>query len=262
MAADSAASARAQRRTTAMAHLACAVLVFGAWELYARAVLREEVLLPPPSAAFRGLVEITFGGPLIPALLGSLQLLLVGFGLAAAVGFVLGVVIGRYRKVDQTISPFVNALYATPIIALVPLVLVWFGFGFAGRVVVVFLASFFPLLINVAAGVRDAPGELIEVARSFGVSRETELLRRVVLPAATPFIIAGLRLAIGRGIVGMAVAEVYLRLGGIGALITEYGSAFRTDLLIAAIVPLPLLALALTWLLAIAERRFSYWRTV
>lgn len=240
-------------------HVAFAVVFFGTWEAYGRFV--NPVVMPPVSSVARGLADITFGGPLPGALASSLQLLAVGFGLSMATGILLGILIGRYRLADRTFGPLLNALYATPDIALLPLILIWFGFGMPGRVAVVFLASFFPIMINTYAGVRDAPPELIEVARSFGVRSELGLLRTVVLPAAVPFIMAGIRLGIGRGVVGMAVAEVYLRLGGIGALIVSYGAAFRTDLLLAAIIPLPLLGIGLTKVFQFIERRIEYWRT-
>lgn len=241
-------------------HLAFAVLVLGSWELYGQT--GNDLLLPPLSRVLAGLVELTLSGELPRALAESLRLLFLGFSVALLIGFVAGTAAGRYRVVDRTIGPFMDALYATPMIALVPVVLVWFGFGLTGRITVVFLASFFPILINVYAGVRDAPLALIDVARSFGVTTELGLLRSVIIPAATPFIIAGVRLGIGRGVVGMAVAEVYLRLGGIGALIDQYGAVFRTDLLLASILPLPLLGIGLTKLLAAIEHRVQVWKTV
>ena len=214
------------------------------------------------SAVLRGLYDITFFGPLPGALLGSLQLLTIGFLTALVLGGVLGIVIGRYRLADRAFGPFLNALYATPDIALLPLILLWFGFDLTGRVVVVFLAAFFPIMINTYAGVRDAPRELLEVAVSFGVSTEFGKLRKVVVPAAIPLIMAGVRLGIGRAIVGMAVAEVYLRLGGIGSLIVQYGAAFRTDLLLAAILPLPVLGIVLTKIFGRIENHFQHWRSI
>jgi ABC-type nitrate/sulfonate/bicarbonate transport system permease component len=253
------ASSRAGQRVPPWAeHVGFAVFFFGAWELYGRT--GNDLILPPFSRVMAALVELITTGQLQTALASSLQLLFYGFGFALVTGFVLGVVAGRYRTVDRTLRPFLDALYATPIIALVPIVLVWFGFGLQGRVTVVFLAAFFPILINVYAGVRDAPQNLIDVARAFGVTSEIGLLRRVIIPAAVPFIMAGVRLGIGRGVVGMAVAEVYLRLGGIGALIVEYGAVFRTDMLIAAILPLPLLGIGLTKVFGAIERHFQAWK--
>jgi ABC-type nitrate/sulfonate/bicarbonate transport system permease component len=239
-------------------HLIFATLFFGAWELGGR--LGNPVILPPASLVGRAFLDITFG-PLPAALLESLRLLLIGFTTALIAAFVLGVVVGRYKIMDRTLSPYFNALYALPTVALVPLVLIWFGFGLSGRVVVVFLSAFFPILINVYQGARNAPHELLEVARSFGVSSELGLLRRVVIPAAVPFILAGVRLGIGYGVVGMAIAEVYLRLSGLGTLIAQYGSSFQTDYLIAAILPLPLLGIGLTKLLAVLESRYQTWKT-
>lgn len=249
-----------ERVPTPALHVAFAVLIFGAWELYGR--LGNDFLLPPVTRVLAGLWELTASGELPRALAQSLQLLFLGFGAALVIGFLGGVFAGRYRIIDRTVRPFLDALYATPVIALVPVILVWFGFGLTGRLVVVFLASFFPVMINVYAGVRDAPKGLIDVARSFGVTGEVELLRKVIVPAAIPFIMAGVRLGIGRGVVGMAVAEVYLRLGGIGALIVEYSGGFRTDLLLAAILPLPILGIGLTKLFALIERRVQVWKTV
>lgn len=255
--ANAGASGRTQR---VLRHLLFAVIVFGAWEIGGR--LTNPILLPPFSAVAAAFVEILLDGSLIEAMAQSLQLLFIGFLLSAIAAFIMGIVIGRYRAFDQMLSPFINALYATPDIALVPLILVWFGFGLEGRIVVVFLAAYFAILYNVYAGVKDAPRDLIEVSRSFGVQSELGILRAVVLPSAVPFIMAGLRLGIGRAVVGMAIAEVFLRLGGIGSLIMGFGASFRTDFLIASIISLPLLGIGLTKIFARIEHRFEYWRTV
>ena len=245
-------------RSLRVKQLVVALCVIAVWQIYG--MVLDSIVLPPPSKVITAFWDLLASGQLLPALGSSLRLLAIGFGTALVLGALLGILLGRYRVLDYAFGPYVSALYSTPEIALIPLILVWFGFGLGGRVVVVFLASFFPILINTYAGVRDAPEHLIEVARSFGVSTEVGLLRRVIVPAATPFIMAGIRLAIGRGVVGMAVAEVYLRLGGIGALIVQYGAVFKTDYVIAAILPLPALGIGLTWLSAVIERRFQAWR--
>ena len=242
-------------------HLAFAALIFGTWELYARFVLDNPVLLPAPSNVLVALITMIVDGDLLPALADSLWLLFVGFTVAFVFAFVFGVIVGRYRVMDLTMSPYFNALYALPTVALTPLVLVWFGFGFGGRLFVVLLAAFFPILINVYTGVKSPPEDLLEVAKSFGVEGEPAILRQVVLPAAVPFIAAGVRLGIGRAVVGMAIAEVYMRLSGIGALIVQYGAVFKTDFVIAAILPLPLLGMGLTKMFQYLEKRVSYWRT-
>lgn len=236
-----------------------AVAVVLLWQIAGE--FSNPIAFPPFSAVVVALVDLVLHGGLLPALGSSLELLAIGFATSAALGSLLGLLLGRYRLLDLAFGPYISALYATPEIALVPLILVWFGFGLSGRVVVVFLAAFFPILINTYAGVRDAPAPLIEVARSIGVTSEIGLLRRVVIPSAIPFLMAGLRLSIGRAVVGMAVAEVYLRLGGIGAIIVQYGAVFKTDHVIAAILPLPLLGIGLTKLSAVLEARLQAWRT-
>jgi ABC-type nitrate/sulfonate/bicarbonate transport system permease component len=239
-------------------HVAFAVLFFGTWEYFGRR--GGGIVLPRFSDVASGFWGLTVSGELPIALGNSLLLLVLGFGSAVVVGFLMGVAVGRFRLVDRSLRPFLDALYTTPIVALVPLILVWFGFGLQGRVIIVFLASFFPILINVYAGVKDAPKPLLDVAQAFGVRTEVGLLTKVIIPAATPFIVAGLRLGIGRGVIGMAVAEVYLRLGGIGSLIVGYGAIFRTDLLIASILPLPILGVLLSKGLGRAEQRFQNWK--
>jgi ABC-type nitrate/sulfonate/bicarbonate transport system permease component len=140
----------------------------------------------------------------------------------------------------------------------VPVLIVWFGFDFPGRFVIVFLSAVFPMIYNLSAGVRTAPADLEDMSRSFVIPR-LSVYTQVVFPASLPFVIAGLRQAIGRGIVGMIVAEAYLRLGGIGGLVSLFGARFATDYLIAAILVLPALGLLLTKLLDLAERRFAPW---
>lgn len=241
-------------------HLGFAVVVFGLWELFGRTA--DEYVLPPVSDIVVAFYDITVQGALIPSLAESLQLLGLGFLCAVVLGIVLGTLIGRSRIIDRTLSPYLNGLYAAPDIALLPLILVWFGFGLTGRVVIVFIAAFFPIVANVYAGMRQAPGDLIEVGRSFGVKGELATLRRIIFPAATPYIATGIRLAIGRAIVGMAVAEVFLAVGGIGGLIVEYGGALQLDYMIAAILPLPALGIGLTKTFGLLERRLEAWRTV
>jgi ABC-type nitrate/sulfonate/bicarbonate transport system permease component len=216
------------------------------------------LLFPPATAVGAAVVDLVTSGALIEALIPSLQLLGAGLGAAIVVGTVAGFLVARSRRVDVITSPYVGALYATPEIALVPILVVWFGYEFPGRFVIVFLSAVFPMLYNVSAGVRTAPRDIEDMAVSFVASRWT-ILSQVVFPAALPFVIAGLRQSIGRAIVGLVVAEAYLRLGGIGGLVFVFGARFSTDYLIAAILILPILGLILTKLVDLGERRFAPW---
>lgn len=232
-------------------------IFLSAWEITAQ-YMDNALTLPTVSAIMVALWDLIISGELIAALSQSIFLLIVGLFVATVIGFVLGAVIARSKTAYWMLNPYLSALFVTPTIALVPLVLVWFGFGFPGRVTVVVLAAVVPILFSVASGLRDSPGDLIDVARSFGVKGEIPLLFKVRIRAALPVLLAGLRLAAGRGVVGMAVAETYLRLGGIGGLIKSYGSMFMTDYVFASILPLSLLGIAIVSIIGRIERRLQW----
>jgi ABC-type nitrate/sulfonate/bicarbonate transport system permease component len=240
-------------------HVLFAALVLVVWQVLALAL--GPLTLPSIPAVLDALVRVTRSGELGTALLQSISLLAIGLAGATVIGFFFGVLIGRSRLAQWTLSPYFSALFVTPTVALVPLVLVWFGFGLTGRVIVVILAALVPILLSVSSGLRDDPGELVEVARSFGVHGEWQLLRHVRLRAAVPVIMSGLRLATGRAVVGMAVAETYLRLGGMGGLIRGYGARFETDFVFATILPLSLLGILLTFGVGLVEKHYQGWRS-
>lgn len=233
------------------------IIFLALWEAAARA-LDNGLVLPPVSDIALAMYTMTITGELPIALGQSIMLLFIGLCVATAIGFVLGVIIARSDTAYWMLNPYVSALFVTPTVALVPLVLVWFGFGMTGRVLVVVLAAVVPILFSVASGVRDAPGDLVDVARSFGVKGEIPMLLTVRLRAAVPVLMAGMRLASGRAVVGMAVAETYLRLGGIGGLIKAYGTTFKTDYVFAAVLPLSLLGIGLATLIGRLERRLQW----
>lgn len=234
------------------------VAVFlGIWEVSAR-IVDNKLTLPAVSEILAAFWDLLISGELILALSESIWLLIVGLFISTVIGFILGALVARSRTAYWMLNPYFSALFATPTIALVPLVLVWFGFGFPGRVIVVVLAAVVPIMFSVASGLRDDPKDLVDVARSFGVKGELALLFRVRIRAALPVLLAGLRLAAGRAVVGMAVAETYLRLGGIGGLIKSYGSMFQTDYVFAAILPLSLLGITIVSLIGRLERRLQW----
>lgn len=233
------------------------VIFLGLWEISAQ-TLDTPLTLPAVSAILLALWDLILSGELVTALAESIWLLIVGLTISTVIGFILGTLVARSRTAYWMLNPYFSALFATPTVALVPLVLVWFGFGFPGRVIVVVLASLVPIMFSVASGLRDDPKDLVDVARSFGVKGEIPLLFRVRVRAALPVLLAGLRLAAGRGVVGMAVAETYLRLGGIGGLIKAYGSMFQTDYVFAAILPLSLLGITIVGLIGRLERKLQW----
>ena len=149
-----------------------------------------------------------------------------GLGIAIVVGIPLGIAMARFQRLDWALDLPINALYATPMVALVPLLVLWFGIYLKAKIIVVFLFAVFPVLINTYQGVRECDKNMLEVARSFR-SSERRMWQDVLLPFAVPYIIAGIRLAIGRGLVGMIIAEFYTTISGLGFMITRYANHVR-----------------------------------
>ena len=166
---------------------------------------------------------------------------------------------GRYRTLYYALDPFLIALYATPGVALIPLIMLWLGLGLPAKVVIIFEACFFPIVINTFAGVRNVSRANVDVARAYGAS-ERQVLRLVLLPSSLPFIMAGIRLAVGRGVIGMVVAEFFTSLSGLGSLIIIFENAFATAKLFVPVITLSLLGVSLTTLAQILERRLAPWK--
>ena len=233
------------------------VIVLGAWEFFGRDV--NPVFGSYPSAIAVAFWELARSGLLARAMVQSLQPFVVGFGLAIAVGVPLGLVIGRFRAVEAAIGIYVTAGYAMPLVALVPLLMLWLGLGFAVKAAVVMLMSVFPICINTWLGVTAVPKSLIEVGKSFVASNQT-ILRRIVLPATLPYIMAGIRLAIGRAVVAMIIAEFFTAISGLGAIIINSANNFDTARMFVPVVVLMILATALTGLIGVIERRVAPWQ--
>lgn len=224
-----------RRRRAVAIRLASLALVLAVWELYGRSV--NPILFTYPSAVAEAFGELAGSGELQAYLGQSLQVLAYGLLLAVGAGIPAGVLMARFRTVELATDLYVNALYSTPMVALVPLIVLWFGFKVPAKVVIVFLFMVFPILINTEQGVKNVDRGLLEVARSF-CSTEPRLWRDLVLPSALPFIAAGVRLAIGRGLVGMVIAEFYTSISGLGYMIVRYANAFETAKLFVPIVTL------------------------
>ena len=183
----------------------------------------------------------------------------VGFVSASVFGIALGIGMGWYTRFQYALDPFVNFLYATPRIVLIPLFIIWFGIDWQSKVAVIFLGALFPQIINTMAGVRNTDAALLRVARSFGAS-EVLIFQRVVLPGAVPFILTGLRLGVGHALTGLVVAELVAARHGIGKLIQDYGVTFQTPKEFAAIIFIAGTGVLLTWALQRIENRFQSWR--
>jgi len=183
----------------------------------------------------------------------------VGLGLAIAVGLPLGILLGRSRTLNAMLDPFVTAFNATPRLVFLPLLLLWFGLGMWSKVVIVFIGALFPILINTYEGVRNADGALINVVRSFGAG-EWDIARLVVVPNAMPYIVVGLRLAIGRAILGVVVAEFFGSEEGLGVVMVRAASSYHVDIVFAGLVVFAGLSLLMTSGVKMIESRLSRWR--
>ncbi len=231
-------------------------VVLALWEIGGRAI--SPLLFAPPSRIIAAGVQMVASGELWPYLSVSYRVAAAGFVLGAVVGIAAGVAIARIRLLDLSLEPFVIALYATPMVALIPLVVIWAGFGDAAKVVVIFLFAVFPILLNTYQGVRSVDPRLLEVARSFRTS-EGALWADVILPSALPFIIAGLRLALGRALVGMVIADLYTAVSGIGYLIVRYAQNLQIDRLLVPVVILSITGVVLVQGLHWLEVRVTPW---
>jgi len=249
----------AQRRSKTIRiaiRIASLVVVLGGWEYFGRQT--NPILFTYPTAVANAAVKMIASGELWKYLSQSLIVLFAGLGLAAFFGIALGLVMARFWVVDLALDTYITALYSIPSVALVPVLVLWFGFEITAKTAVVFLFTFFPIVINTYQGVKNVDDRLIEVGRAFRCN-ERDLWVHIVLPAAVPFVVAGLRLAIGRGLIGMVLADLYTAITGIGYLISRYASTYRTDAMFVPIVTLGMLGITLTGLLRFVERRVAPW---
>lgn len=227
------------------------------WELYGRSL--NPIFLSYPTAVAGAFVELILNGQLLRATIESLSALAIGFGVSIVSGIAIGLLMGRFRTVYHGLDPFVTALYNTPSVALIPLIQLWFGLGLQAKVVIVILSAFFPIVINTFAGVRNTSRGMVDVVRAFGAS-EQQVMTKVVLPAAVPFIMAGLRLAVGRAVIGIVVAEFFTALSGLGGLIIVFSNSFATAKLFVPVITLVVLGLLLTAAARALEARFATWK--
>lgn len=211
-----------------------------------------------PTAIAVELFNMIVDGSLIWAFIESLEPLVAGFLIAVVLGVPIGVLIGRYRKLEAAVGIYITAGYAMPLVALVPLYIMWFGLGFGVKAAIIATLTFFPICINAWLGVKMVPRTLIEVGLSFVGSRR-DILRKIVLPASVPYIMAGLRLGVGKAIIGMIVAEFFTAISGLGGIIMNAANAFETAQMLAPIVVIMVFAVAVTAALAWLERRIAPW---
>jgi sulfonate transport system permease protein len=232
------------------------VVLLIVWEIVGPFI--SPIFFTYPSKIAVAFYDLTLSGEL-PYYLGqSLEVMIYGLTVALIVGIPLGIAMARFRRLDWALDLPINALYATPLVAVVPLLVLWFGIYLKAKIIVVFLFAVFPVLINTYQGVRECDKNMLEVAKSFR-SGEWAMWQDVLMPFAVPYIIAGIRLAIGRGLIGMIIAEFYTTISGLGFMITRYANVFEMDKVFVPVIVLMVLGVSLTSLLKWAGRRLAPW---
>ena len=231
------------------------------WEIGARAGWLDPLFASSPALIVEKLVQMIMDGSIWPHVIASAQIAGLGFGLSVLVGVPMGLIMGRSETVRATLEPFTIALNASPQVAFLPLLIIWLGIGLTSKVALVFLGSFIIMVINTEAGVTQVDKRLVETAHSF-MANERQIMMKIVLPSALPYIIAGMRLAVGRTLVMVVVAEIYASTKGLGYLIFQAGGLYDTAQVFVGILVLATAGVLLNGLLRWAEKRLAPWQHI
>jgi NitT/TauT family transport system permease protein len=236
------------------------VLVVGIWQaIWSYTTWISPLFFSGPSAIAKQFWYSLTQGNLLADLAFSGKNFGIGFGLALVTGVVFGVLIGWYRRVRLLSDPFLNALYAAPRIAMMPLIIIWFGIGMWSKVFIVFLSAFFPILVNTVAGIRNMDRDLLRAARAFCAS-DWQIFKTLAIPGSVPFILTGVRQGVAVGLIGVVVGEMLGSSEGIGFMVAYGGQTFQTDTLFVGFVIIAFAGIVLTSITERLERRFSRWR--
>lgn len=233
------------------------VVVFGGWEFVGRSI--NPLLFAPPSEIVRQFGELLASGELLDAAKITVQALFLGYFLAVIVGIPFGILMGTWTRFGDILQPYLYAIFSTPRVVVVPLIVVWFGIGFEARLFLVFFWSMIAISVNTAQGVRHARPDLLEVAQSFQASR-LQMARHVLIPGAIPFVVSGLRIGAERAIVGVIIGEMFLQIVGLGGIITQGSSELLPAKMLCAVAVIAVLGTVIVSSLDAFEKRFQSWK--
>jgi len=236
---------RARLRGLHFAGLISILAGLALWEFFSRVVVANALFLAAPTQIFDAIYRLAISGQLWPHIAISSAEFAIGYVIASLLGIAIGFVMASSELGKKILQPWIAGLYATPTIALAPLFLLWLGIGIWSKVLVVVFLVLFPVTINTEAGLRTTSPRLIEMLRSFGATPR-QIFFKLSLPSAMPFILAGLKLGIGRGLIGVVVAELFGSRAGLGRLISQSADAFNMPELFAAVVILAVAGIAMT----------------
>ncbi len=232
---------------------------FALWQAVFLFVPFNKLFISKPDLIAASLVDLVLSGELLRDLAVSAVPFLYGFVSAAIIGVAVGIVMGWRVRVGYALDPLMTVFYASPLVALAPLVIVFFGVGVSGKAIIIFMLSVFPFIFNAHAGVRAVDPLLINVVRSLGGS-EKDLYFKVIVPSVLPYIVAGARIAVGRGLIGVLVGEFFAASEGIGYAIARFGDLFALDKMFACILVIMIIAVVLTEGIRWAERAAFPWK--
>ncbi len=235
------------------------VLFFAAWQAIFLVVPFNPLFISKPSLIAAGFVDLIQSGELVDDLAVSAVPFFLGLGAAVVIGVPLGIVMGWRLRVGYALDPLMTIFYASPLVALAPLLVIFFGVGLPGKTIIVFSLAVFPFIFNACAGVRAVDRRLIDVVRSLG-GGEWDLYRKVLLPSVLPYVVAAARIAIGRALIGVLVGEFFAASEGIGFAISRFGDLFAIDKMFACILTVMVIAVVLTEGIRFAERSAFPWR--
>jgi ABC-type nitrate/sulfonate/bicarbonate transport system permease component len=247
-----------RHRKVLLGGLAVAIF-FAAWQAAFLVAPFNPLFISKPDLIGPAFVQLLTGGDLLRDLAVSAVPFFYGFVAAVVVGVPLGVVIGWRTRVRWALDPLMTIFYASPLVALAPLVIVFFGVGVSGKAIIIFMLSVFPFIFNAQAGVRAIDPLLINVVRSMG-GGERDLYLKVLIPGVLPYIVAGARIAVGRGLIGILVGEFFAASEGIGYAIARFGDLFALDKMFACIFVIMVIAVIMTEGIRWAERAAFPWR--
>ena len=249
------ASRRAQIARRAAIFIISLAFILVAWYFYA--INTNPIIFATPQSVVAALYFLFTKQDLWGAILSVLWLLLLGFGLSVVTGIPIGLVMGRVKIVDEVLDPYMTAFYVLPRVAMIPLFIIWFGFGILDDILFVYTFSFFPIILTVAQGVKATDKLYIEVAK-IGVASERQIFTKVIIPSSLPYIFAGLRVGLAVAYIGVVLAQLDLIVSGVGNILLHAQEFYQTDQILAVLVVLAIIGYLLSEFLKFLERRFTY----
>lgn len=229
------------------------------WEILTRLFLENELLIPPPSSVLRTLWKLGSSGALNEHFLTTLLEFIYGFTCASIFGVILGYLMGMYSWVDEVLDPWIATLYSVPVIAFVPLIIIWFGIGMFSKIIVVFKLTTVAIALTTAAGIKAIEPTWLEVSKSLRLT-PWQTTYKIRMPATLPYIITGMRLGVGRALLGVIVAELLAANAGLGYLLRDASETWDSPKLFVTVVLLALLGMISFFLIKKTEQWLAPWR--